>query len=277
MPFPFDEAGPRRPGAGPGLRAQRGRIARTWWSQRFTAALESGGDRGRLARGRTYARAGQVTELRPRGGAVTARVQGSRPRPYLVEIGVRRWSPTEVAATVAVAVENPLLLAPLFAGDVPPALVDLLGEVGVDLLPGDGDITYDCSCPDDGEPCKHAAAVVYVLAEHLDAEPAATLTLRGVELGELLRRIQTAASGPSAPVEDLSRHVATFHRAQGDLPELGVPQRVPGRTVADDLDDAVLGPGAAGLAEALRPHYAALVRRPRRETRRRAGDTPGNG
>ncbi|MGI4895555.1 MAG: SWIM zinc finger family protein [Janthinobacterium lividum] len=261
MSYPdFRATGPRRPGQGAKLRSQRGRIAQTWWSQRFTAALESGGGSGRLARGRTYARAGQVADLRTRKGAVTARVQGSRPRPYLVEVGVRRWGATDVDAVVAVVVENPLLLAPLFAGDVPPALVDLLTEVGVELLPGPGDITYDCSCPDDGEPCKHAAAVVYVLAEHLDAEPAAALTLRGVELGDLLRRIETAASGPSAPVEDLSRHVASFHRSGADLPELGVARAPVGRTVLDDLDDRTLGPGGDGVADALRRYYAAITR-----------------
>ena len=259
-----DSFGKRRPGTGRPLRAQRGRIAQTWWSQHFVAALEGGGDRGRLSRGRTYARAGQVSDLRPHAGAVTARVQGSRDRPYLVEVGVRRWSPTEVEAVVAVVVENPLLLAPLFAGDVPPALVGLLEEVGVDLLPAAGDVTYDCSCPDDGEPCKHAAALVYVLAECLDDEPATALVLRGVELADLLRRIEAAASGPSPVLEDLGAFTATFHRAAGPLPDVPVGPRIPGRTVADDLDEVVLGPGAAGIADTLRPAYAALVRRPRR-------------
>jgi uncharacterized Zn finger protein len=258
----FSQFGKRRPGGGAKLRSQRGRIAQNWWSQRFTDALERTGDKGRLQRGRTYARAGQVLELRTRPGAVGARVQGSRDRPYLVEVTVRRWTGSEVEAVVATAVENPLLLAPLFAGDVPPGLVDLLAGIGIDLLPVDHEVEYDCSCPDDGEPCKHAAAVVYALAEQLDAEPATALTLRGVELRDLLRRITDAASGPSDPVEDLSLHVATFHRLGGPLPDLGVRRRVPGRTVADDLDDLVLGPGAAGIADVLRPYYVALARRP---------------
>ena len=261
----FEGYGRRRPGRGERLRSRRGAIAQTWWSQRFTAHLEATGSTGRLERGRAYARAGQVVELRPRPGAVGARVQGSRPRPYLVEIGVRRWSATEVEAVVAVVVENPLLLAPLFAGDVPPGLVDLLAGIGVELLPTDAEVAYDCSCPDDAEPCKHAAAVVHALAERLDAEPTTALLLRGIEPAELLRRIQTAASGPSEPVEDLSVHLAAFHRAGGGLPALGVPRAVPGRTVADDLDDVVLGPGAEGTAQALRPLLLALR------------DTPGPG
>ncbi|MEW1958120.1 SWIM zinc finger family protein [Kineococcus sp. NPDC059986] len=267
----FSQYGRRRPGGGARLRSQRGRIAQNWWSQRFVDAVERGGDRGRLQRGRTYARAGQVVELRPRPGAVGARVQGSRPRPYLVELTVRRWTPAEVDAVVATVVENPLLIAPLFEGDVPPGLVDLLAGIGVDLLPADAEVTYDCSCPDDGEPCKHAAAVVYALAEELDAAPATTLTLRGVELSDLVRRITDAASGPSDPVEDLTVHVARFHRLAGDLPDLGLRDRVPGRTVADDLDDLVLGPGAAGTADVLRPFFVALRREPPRREPPRQG------
>ncbi|WP_369055497.1 SWIM zinc finger family protein [Kineococcus terrestris] len=263
----WDRYARRRPGEGPALRSRRGRIARTWWSRAFVAAVEDGGHAGRLARGRTYARAGQVADLRVRAGAVTARVQGSRPRPYLVEVGVPRWTPAETEAVVAVVVANPLMLAPLFAGDVPPALVELLGEVGVDLLAGGAQVAYDCSCPDDGEPCKHAAAVVYALAERLDDDPSQVLALRGADLGSLLRRVERAASGPAPAVEDLSARTADFWTGTGDWPPLPLPEPVPGRTVADDLDEVVLGPGAAGTADALRPWYAALVRAP--GTRRR--------
>jgi uncharacterized Zn finger protein len=42
---------------------------------------------GRLARGRSYAKAGQVLDFELPQGKVTARVQGSRVRPYQVRIG----------------------------------------------------------------------------------------------------------------------------------------------------------------------------------------------
>ncbi|HEX6912881.1 MAG TPA: hypothetical protein VF142_20905, partial [Longimicrobium sp.] len=73
------EHGPRRP-AKDGIRARstRGEIGETWWSQRFIAALREVADASRLTRGRSYARSGQVMDLRVEPGAVTARVQGSR-------------------------------------------------------------------------------------------------------------------------------------------------------------------------------------------------------
>src|SRR3954465_4239723 len=68
-------------------RSERGAIGSTWWSRRFVAVLESLSMGGRLTRGRTYARKGQVLELGVRPGAVTSTVQGSRPQPYQVSIG----------------------------------------------------------------------------------------------------------------------------------------------------------------------------------------------
>ncbi|MCI2238479.1 hypothetical protein MO973_17405 [Paenibacillus sp. TRM 82003] len=254
--------GDARPGAGrPGPGRSRPAAAR--WSHRLLTALpralERGHDPAAWRRGAELAGTGAVGELRVRAGAVGARVQGERPRPWLVEVGVRRWGPAEVDALVAVVVEHPLLIAPLAAGDVPPALTDLLGEVGLDLLPSCGDLTHDCSCPHDGEgACEHVAALLHALAEHADAEPAAVLVLRGAAPAALLRRVESAASGPSPAAEALPSDPVAFHRMAAEPPELSVVRRAPGRTAADDLDAVALGPGAGGVADALRPFYAAL-------------------
>ncbi|HEX4976430.1 MAG TPA: hypothetical protein VFV40_01065, partial [Nocardioides sp.] len=42
---------------------QRGAMASTWWSKRFTDVLESYGLGTRMQRGRRYARAGQVLSI----------------------------------------------------------------------------------------------------------------------------------------------------------------------------------------------------------------------
>src|SRR3954471_16925234 len=68
-------------------RSARGRIGDTWWSRKFLDALETVADSGRLQRGRSYARAGQVKSLSIKPGIVRAAVQGSRAKPYAVSIG----------------------------------------------------------------------------------------------------------------------------------------------------------------------------------------------
>jgi uncharacterized Zn finger protein len=49
-----------------GIRARnkRGSIGTRWWSRRFIDLVESFADKGRLQRGRTYARKGNVLDLR---------------------------------------------------------------------------------------------------------------------------------------------------------------------------------------------------------------------
>ena len=59
----------------------------------------------------------------------------------------------------------------------------------------------DCSCPDWAVPCKHVAAVCYLLAEAFDEDPFAILAWRGREREDLLANLHAArgAGGPSPP------------------------------------------------------------------------------
>jgi len=52
--------------------------------------------------------------------------------------------------------------AAMLDGDLPPDIADDVAAAGLDLLPGAGEIGPRCSCPDDADPCKHAAAVFCV-------------------------------------------------------------------------------------------------------------------
>ena len=62
--MPFTDP-PRPVEGGIKARGERGSLGERWWSRRFIDLLESFADEGRLARGRSYARKGQVT--RPEG------------------------------------------------------------------------------------------------------------------------------------------------------------------------------------------------------------------
>ena len=68
MPDPYwwRDAEPTRPrpvSGGIQINSTRGTVARTWWSQRFIGVLEQIGVGGRLSRGRSYARAGQIVAM----------------------------------------------------------------------------------------------------------------------------------------------------------------------------------------------------------------------
>ncbi len=195
-------ARPRRGEGGIKARSKRGAIGEQWWSRRFIGVLESYGMSGRLARGRSYARAGQVLDFELSQGKVTARVQGSRVRPYQVRIGVLPLTTAQWRRVMQQLASQALFRAKLLAGEMPHEIEEVFDECGTPLFPRSAaDLDMHCSCPDWGVPCKHLAAVCYVLAEEFDRDPFAMLAWRGKcrdELLTTLRQIQGSA-GAGAP------------------------------------------------------------------------------
>jgi len=195
-------ARPRRVEGGIKARSRRGAIGEQWWSRRFIGVLESYGMSGRLARGRSYARAGQVLDFELSQGRVTARVQGSRVRPYQVRIGVLPLTTAQWRRVQQRLASQALFRAKLLAGEMPHEIEEVFAECGTPLFPRSAaDLDMHCSCPDWGVPCKHLAAVCYVLAEEFDRDPFAMLAWRGKGRDELLaalRRIQAGSRAPDA-------------------------------------------------------------------------------
>nr|WP_307813966.1 SWIM zinc finger family protein [Streptomyces sp. N35] len=153
-----------------------GYFAETWWGNAWVRALEEvAADPARLKRGRGYADQGHVESITVTPGNVLAYVQGSRQRPYRTRIRLRTLDDADWERFLDAAADHPGHLAALLDKELPQGLADL----GVDLLPGPGDLQPDCSCPDFGHPCKHAAALCYQAARLLDADPFVLLLLRG--------------------------------------------------------------------------------------------------
>jgi uncharacterized Zn finger protein len=183
------------PGASAGADAP---FAGTWWGNAWVTALEEGAlDAKRLARGRSYAQQGHVDAITVTPGLVLAYVQGSRPRPYRVQVRLRTLDEADWARFLDVAAERPGHIAALLDKELPQSLADC----GVPLLPGPRDLEPHCSCPDRGHPCKHAAALCYQTARLLDADPFVLLLLRGRgerELLDALSRLSAARAARAA-------------------------------------------------------------------------------
>jgi uncharacterized Zn finger protein len=193
-------SGPRKVEGGIKARSKRGAIGERWWSRRFIEVLESFGMQGRLARGRNYARSGQVMSLDISTGYVTANVQGSRPKPYRVRLQVmplttRQWQRVEQALGA-----RALFRARLLAGEMPAEIEDVFADCGTPLFPGSPrELEMTCSCPDWGLPCKHIAAACYVLAEAFDDDPFAMLAWRGKTRADLLAALRGLGGGGTEP------------------------------------------------------------------------------
>lgn len=172
-------------------RSQRGAFAKNWWASRWIEAMERLMDAGRLSRGRTYARKGQVLSIEETGEGVEARVQGSRPSPYKVTIQVTPLTDTEWDRVIDRLAEQALYTAQLLSGEMPAGIEEAFDAVGISLFPARGsDLITDCSCPDWANPCKHIAATHYILGERFDEDPFLLFRLRGRSQAQILQDLR---------------------------------------------------------------------------------------
>jgi uncharacterized Zn finger protein len=193
---------PRPVKGGLKARSRRGAIGEAWWSRRFIDLLESFRLGGRLDRGRRYARAGQVLDLQVAAGLVSARVQGSRVRPYRVRLETPVLAPADWERVEQAMAGRAAFAARLLAGEMPHDIEETFAAAGVSLFPASPrNLASSCSCPDWSNPCKHVAAVYYLLAEAFDDDPFLILAWRGRTRSELLGRLRTLRGSDTSPAE----------------------------------------------------------------------------
>jgi uncharacterized Zn finger protein len=239
-----------------GIKAQSkgGQFGKSWWARRWIAVLESFQIGARLGRGRSYARSGQVLAIDVGQGTVTARVQGSRPKPYEVSIQVKGLQNKEWDKLVKALGRQARFVAKLLAGEMPQDIEDVFKKADLSLFPEKlGDLKTSCSCPDYSNPCKHIAAVYYLLGEEFDRDPFLLFKLRGLGREELLARLQEKA----APVDKFDKGGAPgVADAGGSTPREPLPADPKtfwsGGALPDDLYGEVeLAPLAAALPKRL--------------------------
>ena len=262
----FPASKPRRVSGGIKAQSQRGAFVSRWWAQRWIAVLESFHIGARLNRGRSYARQGQVLDIQIAPGEVKAKVQGSRPRPYQVSIKLKPLSAADWRKLTAAMAEEARFGAKLLAGEMPADIEEVFKAEGLSLFPkAHGDLKTECSCPDYSNPCKHIAAVYYLLGEAFDRDPFLMFRLRGMEREALLAQLGEAASDdegwPPAEPEPLPEDPSVFW-AMPPLPEtLAGPLLAPVKSAAllQRLGPFPFWRGEVSPLEALAPVYAALA------------------
>jgi uncharacterized Zn finger protein len=190
-PHPNAPPGPKPPPPEHGIRVAH--IGATWWGERWVQALERFGQAyaRRLGRGGAYARQGRVHDLRVTDGAVAAAVTGSRPTPYQVTFALKPLSNETWDAAIGAMAVKARFAAKLLGGEMPQEIDRAFAEARASLFPSRrGDLQTACSCPDSANPCKHVAAVHFVLAEAFDRDPFLLFELRGRSREAVLRSLR---------------------------------------------------------------------------------------
>ncbi len=185
-------------------RSQRGAFAKSWWAERWIAALERLVDSGRLTRGRSYARKGQVLSIEETKDGIAARVQGSRSTPYKIKIQIAPLSDVQWDKVIDALAEQAIFTAQLLAGEMPQEIEQAFEAAKVSLFPSRrDDLKTDCSCPDYANPCKHVAATHYILGESFDEDPFLIFRLRGRTQEQVLAALRQRRAGEMEFAEEV--------------------------------------------------------------------------
>ncbi len=99
---------------------------------------------------------------------------------YSVSIEIKQLTDEAWSRITEEMSQKAIFAAKLLAGEMPQNIEEAFDAAGMSLFPESSkDIKTDCSCPDSANPCKHIAAVYYILAEEFDRDPFMLFKLRG--------------------------------------------------------------------------------------------------
>ncbi len=230
------------------------RFGATWWGRLWIKGLEQLGDdyENRLPRGLKYAEEGHVSHFAVQPGEIQAKVHGRKT--YNVTLGLPALTSAQWDKALGRITQESRFVASLLAGEMPQGLDETFREAGASLYPRvPKELQTHCDCPDWANPCKHVAAVCFVMAEALDRDPWLLFDLRGKTRGEVMEALQSALAdaAEAAPkkrgrppkkkvtaLEVLRREEempepwaripdSQFDAFPEDLPEIGIPRTIP--------------------------------------------------
>ena len=195
----------------------RGPVPRstTWWGRAWVRSFEETVvDAADLGAARALARSGRLGAVMVLAGMASVVVDRGGPTSLMAQLRVAQLDAAAWASFTAELHREAGFPAALESGELPAELVEHAAEVGVELLPGPADLETACECDAWAQPCRHALALLYQLAWHLDSDPYALLLLRGRTRDRLLE-----AAPPAPDVDDAATRAAAILRLAADAPD----------------------------------------------------------
>ena len=181
-------------------------LAKSWWGKAWNLNLESYADyENRIARGKSYVRNNMVLDLKINKGKVMAKVQGSRAKPYDVEILIDELSDKKWEYVTSLCNHSIDSLEQLIEGKFPKELDVLFKEKKYGIFPSPKEIHFNCSCPDWASMCKHVAAVLYGIGARLDSNPMGGWACRCQHPRRKALDREACRGRPSAPPHQASK------------------------------------------------------------------------
>jgi len=164
-------------------------FGKTWWGEHWLRSLENVDYDNRLPRGASYARNGYVKEVKIKENQILAKVAGSRPSPYKVNLIVPPFFEEQIELLMQGIIERPALISKLLNRELDPEILTIAEKAGLKVFPKQWtDFKMQCSCPDWAVPCKHLAAVIYMVSREIDNNPFMVFEIHKVNLLDELKK-----------------------------------------------------------------------------------------
>ena len=180
------------------------KYGKTWWGEQWLNSLNNIDYSNRLPRGRTYANKGSVKHIKTIENQIHAKVSGSRPQPYKVDIILPPFFDPELSVFIQKIAQKPTIASKLLHRELDPQILTIAEECGLKVFPGQWtDFKMQCSCPDWAVPCKHLAAVIYKVSAEIDNNPFMVFDLHRVNLLEELEKLGIQINEQSTKVPGL--------------------------------------------------------------------------
>jgi len=219
----------------------------TWWGEHWLKSLDHIDYDNRLPRGASYARSGHVRSVKINENHITAKVQGTQPRPYTVNIIIPPFFEKHIEPLLSEIIARPMLISRLLNRELDPEILRIAESLGLKVFPRQWtDFKMQCSCPDWAVPCKHLAAVIYMVSQEIDNNPFLVFGMHNVNLlTELEKRgimIHPAKS----------REIRIFTELLKEKPSTEPPEFVPDNAY-NRVDFSVIQPVGPSLIQLLTP------------------------
>lgn len=198
-------------------------FGKTWWGQRWLDALKKIDFENRIQRGSRYARNGSVQHVQTLNNSILADVQGSARLPYKVKVTVPVIPYSHKKKLIERISLNKLIIPAFINREVSPLMEEEARALGISIFPDSWtSLQMSCSCPDFAVPCKHIAALIYVISEMIDRDPLFLFRLKGLDLEKELKEL----SKDNLETPDVPDQLSFFSKVPHHFPTLSLSEEV---------------------------------------------------
>ncbi len=164
-------------------------LASNWWGKAWNANLKNYTfNNTRLEKGKLYFRCEALADFKINSNNIEAIVLGSKVQPYNVQITIEPISETLWTKFQKLYDGHLEAFEKIIDNQFPKEMADIFTNKPIGLFPSKTQITFECSCPDRANLCKHTAVALYALGAKIDNDPKLLFKLRGVNILEFISK-----------------------------------------------------------------------------------------